>query len=247
MMSVSKFAVALATALTIACGGSIASAASFTVKQQNASNVFKDASGQNAWQQSATVKLGGDQKSVGAGLFRLTALDRVAQGSVEDFTAFCIDLGGWLSLPAEYSHFSTDFTQGALTKIDRLLSNVAVTNAETAAATQLTLWEIVTDGQGADLLNLGTGGFRVVSSSAKTLAGKYVAALNDPSKWTTMTGGWTFIQTPDFTANNKTYGQDLVALDLKPVPLPAAGWLLLVGVAALGATARSRRTSAAPL
>ena len=227
----------LAAAAILGLGTAMtAEAATVTVGQQG-NNVFRDSSNANAWQvgQSVTFRNEADTGFVngnfGAGLFRLTA------DSTTDFLAFCVDLFDTLDLTPPAAYHRDDFLYAGVTRqrIDALASNALslVTNSRTASAFQLALWEIITD----STLDLATGDF--VSNAGNAAANN---ARSDAAVWLkNITHGLWAPTGYTFTFLKSDTNQDVVAFGLggpTPVPLPAAGWLLLAGMGALVAAKR---------
>ena len=203
--------------------------ASPVILGQQGGNVFEDANNNNAWQVGQNVTYrnadgnGFTTEDLNAGLFRLTA-DGV------DIDAYCVDLFNTISVSADYHREDFLFIGQTRERIDALASNANVTNARTASAFQLALWEIVTD----DALDLTAGDFVVNSnnSNARGVAARWLADITD-GDWKPTDLEFTFLQS--------TQSQDLVAFGIggpTPVPLPAAGWMLIAGIGALFAAKR---------
>lgn len=238
MSMVRKFGAAAIAAMVAAGTPWGASAMSFDVTQQNASSVFKDASGGNAWFRNVTVTLDNANLGVSAGLFRLRATGADIPGGTDDFTAFCIDLGDWLKVPASYSApYNPGFSSTQIESIDKLLTNAVVSNALSAAATQVALWEIVVDGTTG--VNLEAGRFKLGSNDVRTAASGLLANISSGT-WAAMSGGLRFIDTEESVLNGRTYGQELVTRDLSAVPLPASIWLFGGAFAGFAALRRKR-------
>lgn len=208
-----------------------ASAATYNVSTQGY-NAFADASGKNVWYEGVTYAMNGQQRSAAAGVFRLKATP-TAGGAVQTFLGFCLEPLEWLRLPKVYAD-GTPLSQIAVGRLGALVDNAMklVTNAKSAAAFQLAAWEIANEGKGN--LNLVGGSFVVKSANRSTLA---------------LSQGWL-----DKIAGNAWKAdfkvrilsapgtQDLVT-DLAPVPVPAAGLMMMGALAGIGAL-RSRRKAA---
>lgn len=197
------------------------------------STAFRDHNDQNALSQWSTFSLNGTSRTGMAGMFRMTAAD--AYGNVQDFLAFCLD-------PLQGIRRNNDYDVGSLlstTALDRLsalMTNALglVTTSTSAAAFQLAAWEIANEGQGA--LNLRGGAF--------TVSDNRTGARDAAQGWLDLitAGTWTR-GSRDLVVLHDPVLQDL-ATNLAPVPVPAAGVLLLGGLAGLGAL-RGRRKKAA--
>lgn len=205
-----------------------AGAATVNVTMQG-KNAFQDAKGQNAWYQTASYSLNGTNRTAAAGVFRLSATG--ANGSVQDFLAFCLEPLETLTLPRSHTVGST-LSAPILDRLGALMGNgfSLVTGATSAAAFQLAAWEIANEGSGK--LDLSKGAFRVTSatSAARNLAQSWLNGITS-GQWTSP-GAVTILSAPGT--------QDLLT-DIAPVPVPAAGVLLLGGLAGLGALGRRRR------
>jgi hypothetical protein len=216
---------AMAAVLAVACAVP-AAAATFNVTTQG-SHAFHDANGQNAWFENVSYTLNGTGRSASAGLFRLTATP--AGGKATDFLAFCLEPLEYLRLPKTYVE-GTPLSSGRVGLLGALVANALglVTDSRSAAAFQIAAWEIANETSGA--LHIGNGAFKMTNGNSKTLqlAQSWIANLN------------TNIWAPNARVRilSAPGTQDLVT-DLPPVPLPAAGILLLGALAGM-ATLRRR-------
>lgn len=218
-------------AITAATAMAPASAATVNVTKQG-SNAFVDANGQNGWWQKVSYNLNGTTRSgVGAGVFRLTATD--ASGKVQDFLAFCLEPLEWLTLPKDHT-VGSSLSAPILDRLGALVSNafLLVNGASSAAAFQMAAWEIANE-SGANL-NLGDGAFMMTQANAtsQSLAQGWLNSIASGS-WTS--SGRVTILTAGGT-------QDLLT-NIAPVPVPAAGVMLLGGIAGLGALRRRRKAA----
>jgi hypothetical protein len=117
---------------------------------------------------------------------------------------------------------------GAL--VDNAMS--LVKNSQTAAAFQLAAWEIANEGKGQ--LDLNGGAFKLSAAQANTkaLAQSWLDAISN--------GNWKLNSQVMILSAPGT--QDLVTdLPPAPVPVPAAGLLLLGGIGSIVAARRARR------
>ena len=216
-------------ALAVAALAGPAAAATYDVTTQG-KNAFFDANGKNAWYEYTSYKMNGKTVTAAAGVFRLKATD--ARGVSRDFLAFCLEPLEYLRLPRAYDD-GTSLTQMQVGALGALVNNALklVNNARSAAAFQLAAWEVANEG---GKFELSKGAFVVTSANAKTksLAQSWLDALNG-NKW---------------AANYKvriltaTRTQDLVT-DLPPVPVPAAGFLMVGALGGLAALRRRKRSA----
>jgi hypothetical protein len=234
-----KFLTAAALTLSLASAGA---AATIDIDPQNSGSVFKDRKGKNDWHITVgrSVGTGKDVRwgSVEAGLFRLT--EDVPNGIDRDFVAFCLSPGVWLNLDVDYTR-GTMLSPGIIANLGLLASQVFgdVDSDITAGAFQLAVWELATDDDFS--LSRRGGNFRAWANHDKdaaealVLAQGWLDAIRD-GVW--MNTGETRLSF--FKAQGKS--QDLLAI--APVPLPAAG-LLLIGAFGGLALLRKRKATAA--
>lgn len=229
MMTITRTFV-LSTIASLAMAGA-SLGATVTVSQQNSSNVFKDASGQNGWYQTSSYSLNGVARTALAGLFRMT--ETTAGGAVTNFVGVCLEPLETLRLPKLYDE-STPLGASVVGQLGALLKNALalVTDAKSAAAFQLAAWEISNESNGA--LNLGAGAFTV------TAAGQGTQAL--AQSWLDLITNGTWKKNNQVMILQAPGTQDLLTDLPAEVPVPAAG-ILLVG--ALGGLAAVRRRRSA--
>ncbi|MEZ5867059.1 MAG: VPLPA-CTERM sorting domain-containing protein [Defluviimonas denitrificans] len=120
------------------------------------------------------------------------------------------------------------------TGLGALMSNAftLVTGSQSAAAFQMAAWEIANRSNGS--LDLANGGFRITTPAAQgtqSLAQSWLDLIGS-GQWTS-TGNVT-ISPP---RGRRTCG------NIAPVPVPAAGVMLLGGLAGLGALRRRRKAA----
>ncbi len=227
-MPISFKSTAIAAALALGLTGA-ASAATFNVSTQGG-NAFLDSKGQNAWYQVASYKLNGIARTAAAGLFRLksTAQD----GTVTKFVAVCLEPLEWLRLPKAYDQ-NSPLSYTAIARLGALAKNAlgSVKNAQTAAAFQLAAWEIANEGKGG--LDLSNGAFQLTYAASGTQA--------LAQGWLNKISGGTWALDNHVTILQAPGTQDLLTDLPAPVPVPAAGILLMAGLAGLAGVKRARR------
>jgi hypothetical protein len=204
-----------------------ASAATYNVTAQG-KNVFLDANGKNAWYENVSYALNGSRVSASAGVFRMKLTG--ANGVAQDFLSFCLEPLEYLRIPRVYAD-GTSLSKTQVGSLGALVNNALklVVNSRTAAAFQLAAWEIANEG---GKLDLNKGAFVVKSANGNTvgLAQGWLNAISG-GKWAANT------RVRILTA---TQTQDLVT-DLPPVPVPAAGVLMMGALGGLAALRRRRK------
>lgn len=220
----------LVAAAVLCTATSVAPLAAATVNvTTQGTNAFRDASGQNAWFESSRFSLNGTSRSAAAGLFRLTATG--SGGVMQNFLAFCLEPLETLTLPKDHT-VGTTLGASILNRLGTLMSNAfgLVNGSSSAAAFQMAVWEIANESSSS--LDLGSGAFMMTQANAatKSLAQSWLDNINS--------GAWT--SSRKVTVLSAPGTQDLLT-DIAPVPLPAAGVLLLGGLAAMGAVRRRRK------
>ena len=219
-----------ALALGAASALSPASAATINVTKQG-TNAFVDASGGNGWYQSTSYTLNGTGRSAAAGMFRLTGTS--TNGAVQDFLAFCLEPLETLTLPKDHT-VGTTLGSSVLDRLGALMSNAftLVTGSQSAAAFQMAAWEIANESNGS--LDLANGGFRITAAAQGT--------QSLAQSWLDLIGSGQWTSTGNVTILSASGTQDLLT-NIAPVPVPAAGVMLLGGLAGLGALRRRRKAA----
>lgn len=162
----------------------------------------------------------------------------------QPITAWCVDIFDWL-----HSASYNDGVSSNINNIDKLQQLVnrnfsKVNNATTSAAFQLAVWEIVSETPGSTSFSLGSGRFTASNSGT---------GIRDLSNAITLANDWLGLDeanTGNYKIGYYIYGngsmpnyttQNLITMS--PVPLPAAG-LLMLSALGLGGLATKRRASA---
>lgn len=187
----------------------------------------------------------GTPGTVGATGFNVTD----TSGSMGSFVAWCLDISHYLMGVGSSQNYtltnspfsnSDGLTAAARDRVqlmfDANYATLDTSNADQAAAFQMALWESAYEDQN-NATSMTSGLFQATSTGSTSLANSYLTAAANytgPQVW-----NLSFLEVdggPDRATNS---GQNLVTVS--PVPVPAAGLLLLSGLFGMGAVARRRR------
>ena len=222
----------------VALTATAASASTLSLTYHGASS---GADAKNVTIQAAPVTYPGSgdwPNTVGAWGFQM----QDSTGGLGSFLAWCLDLGSFLSSSAvnakPYSITSTPFDNsyglsGAAqdrvqTLFDANFDALDTADGNSAAGFQLALWDAVYDGDG----DMTSGAFQATASTAiLDLASDYFGAAD--AYGGTKQYNVSYLQSDD--SNGGKY-QNLVTV--APVPIPAAGVLMLLALGGLGAASR---------
>ena len=197
-----------------------------------------------------TVNIGsspvaGTPGSVGASGFNMTD----TSGGMGSFVAWCLDIAHYLMNTGEsqnYTQTNDPFSNSAgLSNVakDRVQSvfdanyaSLDTSNGDHAAAFQMALWEAAYEEDDA-AMSVSSGWFQASSWGSTAMANRYLTAASNysgDSQW-----DLAFLEVDGDENRWKRSGQNLVTVS--PVPVPAAGLLLLTSLFGMGAIARRRR------
>ena len=214
-----------------------ASAVTVEVNSQH-SSIFGDENGQNRWFVGSSLQVGTQSISNAAvGAFRLTA--PTMDGSFASFLAFCLEPLKPLHMPNTYtigSLFSDQITQDLQALAAGAMHQVV--DSQSAAAFQMAAWEITTETGAYDI---DDGFFQVTGTSTASNGAELLA-----QGWLDNVSLQNWAAPPSaqqFTILNAPGVQDLLT-NVAPVPIPAAGLLMLGGLAGLGGLSARRRARA---
>ncbi len=188
-------------------------------------------------------------RNVWAGAFTMTNLADAA----DQFLAFCLDVRAAILQNGYYTETDSPFAGGhdiseRVDDLQRLFNTgfQSVFDAIQGGATnknllsagfQVAAWEIIYETD-PNNYNAGSGAFAISTTNVITQANTFLGNLTGP---TTQRWDLTFLQKTNDQGEPTNTGQNLVTGTPAPIPLPAAGWLLLGGLAALGGLQRRRR------
>lgn len=188
----------------------------------------------------------GTPSHVGATGFSITDIS----GSLGSFTAWCLDISHRLmgvgqsqsysvtSNPYSNSYGLSNSARNRVQSVfDANYASLNLTNGDQAAGFQMALWEAAYEKR-TNPLSVSSGLFRASSTGSTSLANQYLsnaANYTGNQRW-----NLSFLQVSGYGPNRGVNtGQNLVTVS--PVPLPAAGLLLLTALAGTGVLARRRR------
>lgn len=229
----------IALAGVLAMGTTAASASSVTLSYDGATAGTPFTS-VNILQAPSGVTSGPDTL---AGAFNFSELD-ADNNVLRSFVAWCMDLSENLNQGIRNYHQSSSFITGvsellgAGDRVQRLFDavyhEVNPTNKVQSTAFQLALWEVIYD-DNFDLSSNGNGVFRATADSD---------VLSAAEGWLSTASSWSGPQRWSLTFYDASNPSQQNIGTASAIPLPAAGWLLLGGLAALGAAARRRKSAA---
>jgi len=175
--------------------------------------------------------------NVSAGEFHMRNLD-----TNEDVFAYCVDLFDDLYQGvAQYDVGSLGAT--VVNGLQGLFTNhyEQVTNRTTSAAFQLSVWEILYEGETPVAYDLTNGAFRSSSGTNNNAWSIAQGWLGDLA-YTRAAYRLSFWDGSTDDGRDDRVSQDLVSAELAPVPVPASALLILSGIGAFGALRRRSRT-----
>jgi hypothetical protein len=175
---------------------------------------------------------------------------------VNDFVAWCLDINHYLNLSSDYTINNTDpyqnqpgvvLTAGQITDLNSLFNTAYATLdlnvGAQVAGFQLALWEIAFEDVG-NAYDIVAGDFLSVwntTNAAVSNAAAYLANLGG-----TATGSYNLTFWEATPQQNGNHSQNLISASpgggiLPPVPLPAAGWMLGIGLLGLYGAKRRKK------
>ena len=176
---------------------------------------------------------------VSAGAFALNA------DSLGDFAAWCLDLATTMTPGKNYTVTDSPFSGNSLS--EKVIGNIQklfntayaaldLTKNAQSAGFQLALWELVYET--GNKFDVSKGKFKASGNTTAVTAA--VNFANDLLKG--LDGDAT--QNYEMTFLQSKHSQNLVTANVAPIPLPAAGFLMLGALGGLGLAARKRRKTA---
>lgn len=196
--------------------------------------------------QAGTVNLAADADGIfGADNWSKRRLGRVMEGGsipsyngragafhftdgASSFMAFCIQPGVWLDLSQSFSTDTNPLSSTVMANVDKLFSAAygQVSDAVSAAAFQVALWEVVGETSGSFDLNEGTH-YLATGGEVTAMGNLFLGGMDDAE-----TGGYRYT-----TYVNSGQNQ----ISVSEVPLPASAWLLLGGLGGMAAYGRRKK------
>lgn len=220
--------IATSVALTMVITGS-AMATTVVLNKQNISNIFADQTGGNQWAEIATYSLNGVTSTSWSGAFRLTATN--ASGAVSNFLGFCLEPFAPLSFPATYTVGSV-YNSVVTGRLGALVANAMsqVNDPQSAAAFTFAAREIANE---AGPLDLQSGSYQLIAANG--------GSMGLAQSWLDLISAGTWAPSQQLTVLHSATDQDFITdLPPAPVPLPAAGLMLMGALGGLSALRRNR-------
>lgn len=147
---------------------------------------------------------------------------------LSSFIAFCIEPGVWLDLSKTFETGTNPLASAVMSNVDKLFNAAydQVSDAVSAAAFQVALWEVVAESSGTFDLNNGSH-YLATGGDVTTLGNLFLAGME-----TAGTGRY------EYTTYVNS-GQDQISVS--EVPLPASALLLLGGLGGFAAYGRRKK------
>lgn len=183
--------------------------------------------------------------NVGASGFKLTD----TSGDMGSFVGWCLDIAHYLMGRGDSQNytptndpFSNSYGLSSVAKdrvqsvFDANYATLDASNGDHAAAFQMALWEAAYEDDDA-ALSVSSGVFQASSHGSTHRANRYL--LNAANYAGDSVWNLSFLEVDGNADRGRYTGQNLVTVS--PVPVPAAGLMLVTGLLGMGAITRRRR------